>query len=427
MVNELQTIRGMYDLLPNEIPAWQYVESTVRSVLTEYGYQEIRTPIVESTLLFQRGVGEHTDIVEKEMYTFMDRNSESLTLRPEFTASIVRSGIQHSLFYNQIQKLWTLGPLFRYERPQKGRCRQFHQFSIEVFGLDDVVIEAELLLLNARLWRMFNMQDAVTLELNTLGTHEERVQYREALVAYLTQHKNKLDGDSQRRLKTNPMRILDSKNEVTREIVQSAPRLHDYLGQDSLQSFNRLRRILDHNGIDYTINPTLVRGLDYYCKTVFEWTTSHLGAQGTISAGGRYDPLIEILGGKATPGCGFAIGIERLVLLLKTLERIPPTVYHAVDLALVATGHDEILAYALAVAETMRHLCPALKLQTVLEGSLKSQMKRADRSGAVTALIIGEDEWRASKVTVKSLRQHVEQVTCSVDEAAHLVNVGSQA
>lgn len=414
MAKSLQAIRGMNDLRPEETPAWRYVEDTMRKILGQYGYQEIRTPVVESTQLFQRGVGEHTDIVEKEMYTFEDRNGESLTLRPECTAGIVRAGIQHSLFYNQVQRLWTTGQLFRYERPQKGRYRQFHQLSVEAFGMAEPEADAELILLNARLWKALGIDDKVTLELNTLGTNDERIAYREALVAYFTQHKAHLDADSQRRLESNPLRILDSKDENTRRIVEDAPKMHDYLSEETQQEFAKLCAILDSNNIAYVINQTLVRGLDYYCKTVFEWTTNELGAQGTVSGGGRYDRLVEMLGGKPTPACGFGLGIERLILLLEAMDKIPAAASHHVDIALVAVG--DVSLYAMALAEKVRDQLPSFKMQANLTGSFKSQMKRADRSGADTALIIGEDEAKNGQVTLKYLRDDKPQYTGSVDD-----------
>ena len=414
MAKSLQAIRGMNDLKPEETPAWRYVENTMRKILEQYGYQEIRTPVVENTQLFKRGVGEHTDIVEKEMYTFEDRNGESLTLRPECTAGIVRAGIQHSLFYNQVQRLWAIGQLFRYERPQKGRYRQFHQLSVEAFGMAEPEADAELILLNARLWKALGINDKVTLELNTLGSTEERTAYREALIAYFNQYKEQLDSDSQRRLNSNPLRILDSKDENTRHIIKSAPKMHDYLGEETKKEFAQLCNILDTNNIPYIINQTLVRGLDYYCKTVFEWTTDALGAQGTVCGGGRYDLLIEMLGGKPTPACGFGLGIERLILLLETMDKIPATVNHHADIALVAVG--DVSPYAMALAETVRDQLPSLKMQASFGGSFKSQMKRADRSGAVIALIVGEDEANSSQVTLKYLRENKPQYTGSIND-----------
>ena len=419
MAKSLQAIRGMNDLRPEETPAWRYVEDTMRRILGQYGYQEIRTPAVESTQLFKRGVGEHTDIVEKEMYTFEDRNGDSLTLRPECTAGIVRAGIQHGWFYNQIQRLWTVGQLFRHERPQKGRYRQFHQLSVEAFGMSEPAADAELILLNARLWKALKIDQHVTLEINTLGTTEERIAYREALVSYFTEHQASLDEDSKRRLTSNPLRILDSKDTNTRQIIADAPEMHDYLSDETKSEFATLLAILDKNNISYVINQTLVRGLDYYCKTVFEWTTDALGAQGTVCGGGRYDLLVEMLGGKPTPACGFGLGIERLILLLETTNNLPESINHHVDMALVAVG--DVSLYAMALAEKIRQALPSAKLLTSFSGSFKSQMKRADRSGADIALIVGEDEAKKEQVTIKYLREEKPQQTCSFDEAIALL------
>jgi histidyl-tRNA synthetase len=322
-LKKLQSIRGMNDLLPTDSYAWQYLESTVADVLHSYAYKEIRFPVLESTELFKRSIGEVTDIVEKEMYTFDDRNGESVTLRPEGTAVCVRACEQNGLLYNQIQRLWYQGPMFRYEKPQKGRLRQFHQFGVETFGMAGPDIDAEMLLITSRLWRELGISDAVTLQLNTLGTSEERKAYRDALVAYLTERKDQLDEDSQRRLDSNPLRILDSKSVSTQALLNDAPNLHDYFGEETQAHFNGVKAFLDAAGIEYQINPRLVRGLDYYCFTVFEWVTDKLGAQGTVCAGGRYDGLVEQLGGKATPAVGFAMGVERLVLLLQELNAIP--------------------------------------------------------------------------------------------------------
>ncbi|MCY4178288.1 MAG: histidine--tRNA ligase, partial [Endozoicomonadaceae bacterium] len=331
MAKSLQAIRGMNDLQPEDTPVWRYVENIIRHTLDQYGFQEIRTPVVEPTQLFQRSVGEHTDIVEKEMYTFNDRSNESLTLRPEFTAGIVRAGIEHGLFYNQVRRLWTMGQLFRYERPQKGRYRQFHQLSVEIFGLSEAEADAELILLSARLWKTFGIADKLTLELNTLGSSEERKAYREALVNYCMQHKEALDEDSRRRLETNPLRILDSKDKTTRALLENAPRLDQFLGHESQQYFEQICTLLEENGISYVINRQLVRGLDYYCQTVFEWTTDALGAQGTVCGGGRYDLLAEMLGGKPTPACGFGLGMERLILLILQIASVPEQINRVAD------------------------------------------------------------------------------------------------
>ncbi len=416
MAKQLQAIRGMNDLLPEQSPAWQYLEIRLRDLMAAYSYCEVRMPIVEPSPLFSRGIGAGTDIVEKEMYTFKDRNDESLSLRPEGTAGIVRAGIQHGLFYNQTQRLWTMGPMFRYERPQKGRYRQFHQFSVEAFGMAGPDIDAELILLTARLWKELGINKHVRLELNTLGTLEARTSYREALVIYLSQYENELDEDSKRRLSINPLRILDSKDERTQEIVADAPMMQDYLDQESAEHFQQLRDILDAAGIEYVVNPRLVRGLDYYSKTVFEWITDSLGAQGTVCGGGRYDALVEMLGGKATPAIGFAMGVERLVLMLETLELIPESVNKTVDVAVVTRG-EGVSGKAMPMLEEIRNGLPELKMMVNCGGGFKGQMKRAFNSGADFALIIGEDELVARQVSIKPLTSDGEQVTMSIAEA----------
>lgn len=401
---QLQAIRGMNDILPKQTPVWQYFEQQVRSVLTTYGYHEIRVPIVESSALFSRGIGSGTDIVEKEMYTFEDRNGDKLSLRPEATAGVVRAGIQQGLFYNQIQRLWTSGPMFRYERPQKGRYRQFHQISVEAYGMDGPDIDAEMIMMTARFWQKLGLSEHVILELNTLGTLEARVRYREALVTYLMDYESELDEDSRHRLTINPLRILDSKDHNTQKIIAVAPELFDYLDAESREHFAGLKQILDEAGIAYRINPRLVRGLDYYGRTVFEWVTDSLGAQGTVCAGGRYDALVEMLGGKPSQAVGFAMGVERLVLMLETLQLLPESVSNRMDLAIVAVG-DGVGHRVLPIVERLRDALPELRiLMNCGGGGLKAQMKRADRSGAAYALIFGEDELRAGVVTVKSLR-----------------------
>ena len=412
---KLQSIRGMNDLLPSESPAWQYLESTVANVLKSYGYEEIRFPIVESTELFKRSIGEVTDIVEKEMYTFDDRNGESITLRPEGTACCVRACEQNGLLYNQTQRLWYQGPMFRYEKPQKGRLRQFHQFGIETFGMSGPDIDVEMLLITARLWRELGITDAVTLQLNTLGTSEERTEYREALVVYLTERKDQLDEDSLRRLDSNPLRILDSKSESTQALLNDAPTLLDYLGEDTCAHFDGVKALLDAAGIAYEINPRLVRGLDYYSKTVFEWVTERLGAQGTVCAGGRYDGLVTQLGGKPTPAVGFAMGIERLVLLLQELDVIPAGLSQSVDIYVVGAG--DVAVPALQLAERIRTELPSLRVMSHCGGGkFKKQMKKANDSGATIAIIIGEDEAAAGKATLKYLREDREQQTLTVEE-----------
>ena len=402
MAKQLQAIRGMNDILPEQTPAWRYLEETIRSVLVAYCYQEIRTPIVESTSVFSRGIGSGTDIVEKEMYSFDDRNGDSLTLRPEATAGCVRAGIEKGLLYNQVQRLWTMGPMFRHERPQKGRYRQFHQVSVEAFGMKGPDCDAELILLTARLWKVLGLTEHVNLELNTLGTQVSRERYRTDLVEYLARFKEDLDEDSVRRLSINPLRILDSKNANTQKIVADAPMLQDYLDEDAKAHFDGLCRQLDEAGVRYTVNPRLVRGLDYYSKTVFEWVTRSLGAQGTVCAGGRYDALVELLGGKTTSAVGFAMGLERLTLMLETLGLLPAHLSHTVDVALVSMGAQ---AQLMPLVERLRDSYPELRLQTDCSGGgFKAQMKRADRSGAQFALIIGQDEMNTGVVTVKSLR-----------------------
>ncbi|WP_111640704.1 histidine--tRNA ligase [Marinimicrobium alkaliphilum] len=402
-MKKIQAIRGMNDLLPGESVYWQYVEATVADILQRYGYQEIRFPILETTELFKRSIGEVTDIVEKEMYTFDDRNGDSVTLRPEGTASCVRACEQHGLLYNQVQRLWYQGPMFRYERPQKGRYRQFHQIGVETFGMLGPDIDAEILLLSARILRELGVSDAVTLQINSLGSSEARAAYRDALVAFLGERKDQLDADSQRRLDSNPLRILDSKDPNTQALLDGAPMLLDHLDDESREHFEQLKAMLDAAGVPYTVNPRLVRGLDYYGKTAFEWVTDKLGAQGTVCAGGRYDTLVEQLGGKPTPAIGFGMGLERLVLLLKELECLPEGLDQPIDLYLVAVG--DLQGQALILAEQVREALPHLRLQTHCGGgSFKSQMKKADKSQADVALILGEDEIKNNQVIVKPLR-----------------------
>lgn len=416
MSKSLQAIRGMNDILPEQTPAWRYLESTLAELLDGYGYKEIRLPILEFTELFARGIGEGTDVVDKEMYTFLDRNDESLTLRPEGTAGCVRAVLEHGLTGGgQVQKLWYAGPMFRYEKPQKGRYRQFHQIGIEVFNLPGPDIDAELIVLTARLWKQLGLSDAVTLQLNSLGSSEARANYRDALVAYLKERFEQLDEDSQRRLTTNPLRILDSKNAQTQALLVGAPTLQDYLDDESCVHFDGLKARLDAVGIRYEINPKLVRGLDYYGRTVFEWVTDKLGAQGTVCAGGRYDGLITQFGGKPTPGVGFAMGVERLVLLLETLQLVPEELHRPADLYLCAFGEAAELA-GLTLAEQLRDALPGLRmLVNSGGGSFKSQFKKADKSGARFALILGEDELAARVVGCKPLRDDSEQQTIAWD------------
>jgi len=418
MSKKIQAIRGMNDIKPNETPVWQYLEGTVKELLASYGYGEIRMPVVEQTNLFKRSIGEVTDIVEKEMYTFDDRNGDSLTLRPEGTASCVRACEEHGLLYNQTQRLWYMGPMFRHERPQKGRYRQFHQIGVETFGIASADIDAEVILLTARLWKMLGLQDAVTLQLNTLGSNEARAAYKEALVAYLSERKDQLDEDSLRRLESNPLRILDSKNEQTQALLVDAPKLHDHLDDESREHFDTLRGILDAAGVKYEINQRLVRGLDYYCKTVFEWVTDKLGAQGTVCAGGRYDGLVEQLGGKATPAVGFAMGVERLILMLDTLELVPEAVLNTLDVYVCALGDGADKA-ALLLSDQIRDQHDWLRVQSHCGGgSFKSQMKKADKSGARFAILLGENEIAQQQATVKDLTGELEQQTLAQADVA---------
>lgn len=418
MSKQIQAIRGMNDCLPSETGLWQFVESTIRQVVASYGYQEIRTPIVESTDLFKRSIGEVTDIVEKEMYTFADRNSDSLTLRPEGTACVVRAGNEHGLLYNQQQRLWYIGQMFRHERPQKGRYRQFHQFGVEVFGLAGPDIDAEVILLSARLWEKFGISQNVTLEINSLGSTEARASYKEQLVAFLKTRESELDEDSLRRLQTNPLRVLDSKNPQVQKTIKDAPQLIDCLDEESAKHFQGLCERLDNLGIKYRVNPALVRGLDYYNRTVFEWVTDSLGSQGTVCAGGRYDGLVEQLGGKATQGVGFAMGLERLVLMLQTLK-LDKDLVSVVDIYVTAMD-ESVELYARQVSEKLRDALPQIKLMNHCGGgNFKKQMKRADQSGASIAFIIGQDEMETQQVAVKYLREKQPQEIVSINELTH--------
>jgi histidyl-tRNA synthetase len=416
VAKNIQAIRGMNDYLPEETALWQRIEGILKQVLSGYGYSEIRLPIVEQTPLFKRAIGEVTDVVEKEMYTFDDRNGESLTLRPEGTAGCVRAGIEHGLLYNQEQRLWYVGPMFRYERPQKGRYRQFHQLGAEVFGLQGPDIDAELILLSARWWKALGISEHVKLELNSIGSLEARANYRDALVAFLEQHQEKLDEDCKRRMYSNPLRVLDSKNPEVQALLNDAPRLSEYLDADSKAHFEGLCELLAQAGIPYTINERLVRGLDYYNRTVFEWVTSSLGAQGTVCAGGRYDGLVEQLGGRATPAVGFAMGLERLVLLVQAVN---PEFKAAatIDVYVISSGAGTQSA-AMQLAERVRDAAPQLKLMTNYGGgNFKKQITRADKWGARVALILGENEVAAQQVVVKDLRSG-EQETLAQSEVA---------
>jgi len=419
-VEKIQAVRGMNDLLPGDSPAWQYLEALVADVVQRYAYREIRFPILDQTELFKRSIGEVTDIVEKEMYTFLDRNEVSLTLRPEGTASCVRACEQHGLLYNQVQRLWYMGPMFRYEKPQKGRLRQFHQIGVEAFGIETADIDAELLVVTARLWEELGISEAVTLQLNTLGTSDDRKRFKADLVSYLEARKEQLDADSQRRLGTNPLRILDSKNADTQALLNDAPSLMDYIDADSLAHFEQLKTLLDAAGIAYEINPRLVRGLDYYGKTVFEWVTTRLGAQGTVCAGGRYDGLVEQLGGRPVPAVGFAMGIERLVLLLQELDVLPAVLSQAIDAYFICDG--DVAVESLKMAEQIRSQIPWLRLQVHCGGGkFKRQMKKAVDSGASLALVLNEDGAASGSLTLKFLRQEKEQTTLPLQEAISLM------
>lgn len=413
-LKKIESLKGMNDLLPDESAVWQYLETVIAKTAARYGYQEIRFPILEQTELFTRSIGEVTDIVEKEMYTFADRNGLSITLRPEGTASCVRACEQNGLLYNQTQKVWYIGPMFRYERPQKGRLRQFHQVGLEAFGMPGPDVDAELLILCARLWKELGVVDAVTLQINCMGDSAARSRYREALVSYLRPRRDDLDADSVRRLETNPLRILDSKDPGTQLVLTQAPALKDYLAPESIQHFERLQKLLQNAGVAFEVNPRLVRGLDYYSNTVFEWVTDRLGAQGTVCAGGRYDGLVEQLGGRATPAIGCGMGLERLVLLLREMNALSGQLKDAVDVYFVAVG--DVLEQAFVLAEALRDHLPSLRLMTNLGGgSLKNQLKKADRSGAKVAIIVGEDEMQKGQVSIKPLRSGEPQVLVSAD------------
>lgn len=410
----------MNDLLPADSAVWQYVESTITRILQCYAYQEIRFPIMESTDLFKRSIGEVTDIVEKEMYTFEDRNGDSLTLRPEGTACCVRACEEHGLLYNQTQRLWYMGPMFRHERPQKGRYRQFHQVGVEAFGMDGPDIDAEILLLSARILRELGAADFVTLQINSIGDSKSRSAYKAALVAHLEAHKEKLDEDSQRRLTTNPMRILDSKDANTQALLDGAPVLWDYLDEASRAHFEQLKALLDAAGLKYEVNQRLVRGLDYYGKTAFEWVTDKLGAQSTVCGGGRYDSLVEQLGGRATPAVGFGMGMERLVLLLQEVQAIPPTINQIADVYLVAVG--DVQKDALKLAEQIRTELPSVRvINNCGGGNFKNQLKKADKSTAAIALILGEDEVAKSVVAVKFLREEKPQELIGLSEIVNFL------
>ena len=411
MAKVIQAIRGMNDCAPTESPLWQWVEGQVKQVLASYGYSEVRMPIVESTPLFARAIGEVTDVVSKEMYTFWD-NDEQLTLRPEGTAGCVRAAIEHGWIYNNEQRLWYMGPMFRHERPQKGRYRQFHQAGVEVFGITNPEIDAELIILTARLWKALGIDQHVSLQLNSIGSLEARANYRSALVAFLENHQDLMSDEEKERLVKNPLRILDTKNQALQEVLNDAPKLLDYLDEESRTHFATLCQLLDDMGIAYEVNPKLVRGLDYYNKTVFEWVTSALGAQGTVCGGGRYDGLVEQLGGHAAPGVGFAMGLERLVLLVQEVNAAVP-VANTVDVYLVYSGEGATLN-AFQLAETIRSALPQVRVMTHCSGGkFQKQFKRADKVDAKLALVIGESEVVEKTVVVKDLRSSAEQVTIS--------------
>ncbi|GMR07489.1 MAG: histidine--tRNA ligase [Gammaproteobacteria bacterium] len=413
MAGKIQAIRGMHDILPEQVHIWQTLESTMQDLFGSYGYQEIRMPLLEKTDLFKRSIGEVTDIVEKEMYTFEDRNGDSLTLRPEGTAGCVRACIENGLLHNQVHRLWYSGPMFRHERPQKGRYRQFYQAGVECFGMQGPDIDAEHIVMTARLWERLGIRD-VRLEINSLGSSKSRAEYQDVLVDYYRAHINELDDDSVRRLESNPMRILDSKNPDMKQLIASAPVMIDHLDEESKQHFERLLGYLDDVGIRYDISPKLVRGLDYYGKTVFEWITDSLGAQGTICAGGRFDGLVEQLGGRKTPAMGFAIGIERMVALLEETGVAPgknsPHAY------LVMVG-DEAQSAGFKLVDSLRTSVPGLKIVMHCGGgSYKSQFKKADKSGASLALIIGDDEIANGVISIKPLRSDDDQQQLSHDD-----------
>ena len=415
-----KTIRGMNDLLPETLGTWRYLESKIIQIVESYGFDEIRLPIMERTELFKRSIGEDTDIVEKEMYTFDDRNQESITLRPEATASMVRAGITNGLLHNQKQKMWTMGPMFRYEKPQKGRYRQFYQFNIEAMGYAGPDIDAELIILCARMWKVLRIKN-LSLKINSLGNKNTRAKYREDLINYFSDNLDNLDENSKNRLHSNPLRILDSKNSKMKKLIDEAPILLDYLDSESEEHFNKLKNILSDAGIDFQVNPKLVRGLDYYNRTVFEWETDVLGSQGAVCSGGRYDDLIEKIGGKSTPAIGWAMGMERLVSLYEysneKINKISPHIYIAID-------GDEAQKKAFQISEELRELNPKIRIQLNMGGgSFKSQLKRADKSNSNYAIIIGLDELKNDYLSLKSLRRNQEQVKIPFSKINELTNI----
>lgn len=401
MAKNIQSVRGMRDILPEQSSSWQFIEDTARKLFNSYGYKELRTPIIEPTELFKRSIGDATDIVEKEMYSFEDRNGDSLTLRPEGTAGCVRAGMQHGLLHNKQQRIWYIGPMFRHERPQKGRYRGFYQAGIETYGIATPDIDAEVIAIAARFWKLLGFKN-VHLEINSLGSNEARQSYREVLIEYFSAHHDQLDEDSQRRLHKNPLRILDTKNPKMKELVSNAPDLLDYLDEESKNHFEELKQRLDKMGIAYQVNSRLVRGIDYYNRTVFEWITDDLGAQGTICAGGRYDGLVKQLGGRETPACGFGIGLDRLQLLVE--EQGLDQSNNNPHFYLVMAGKDAELT-GVTLAESLRNTIPSLRLlSNGGAGSFKTQLKRADNSRADYALILGENEVEEGNITIKPLR-----------------------
>ena len=419
MSDQIKSVRGMPAILPGEIKKWQYVEAVVKSVLNTYSYNEIRTPIVERSELFQRTIGENTDIVAKEMYTFFDRNDQSLSLRPEATAGIIRSGIDQGFFYNQTQKLWSIGPMYRYERPQKGRYRQFHQINMEAFGFQGPDIDLEMILLTKRIWKALNLS-SLKLELNSLGSPESRKEYKRQLQDYFNDHQKDLDEDSLKRLDRNPLRILDSKNPDLQTLIESAPKMIDFLDHESNEHFEGLRTKLQEHAIEYNLNTRLVRGLDYYTRTVFEWTTDKLGAQATVCGGGRYDELVVELGGQATPAIGCAIGLERLIELVELSDQNEqnnlPSIY------IVAVG-SEAEGQGFLLAEELRDAYPDLSIEMNLNGgNFKQQFKRADKAGSDIALILGDDEIRQQTVGVKPMRSEGSQETVDRKELLSIIS-----
>ena len=417
-MTKLQAIRGMHDVLMHEIPKWQFVEESIKNIINQYGYKEIRLPILEKTELFKQTIGDNTDIVSKEMYSFDDKNRTNLTLRPEGTAGCVRAGIEHGLFHNKIQRLWYMGPMFRYEKPQKGRQRQFHQLGVEAFGLEGPDVDVEQIMMCNRIWKKLCIKN-INLEINSLGSAQSRLNYRNILVDYFASHKNQLDDNSLIRLEKNPLRILDSKNPDMKSLIMNAPTIDEYLDPESSNHFTELKEMLDKGNIKYNVNQKLVRGLDYYGKTVYEWTTCELGAQDTVCAGGRYDNLVENHGSSPTPAVGFAIGIERLLELIDP-EKITDSSIPHIYLLVSGSKPEE---YGLILAEEIRDKAPLIKILTNCgEGSLKSQFKKADKSGAEIALILGEDELEKKQLTVKYLREEKPQITVKWNEITSFLN-----